>query len=263
MKKKSIFFLLLAACSSHAKVLIFTCAFNRPDFIEIQHKTFQKFIEDDYEFVVFNDASNHNAEQHIKNMCDKYDIECIRIPPEIHNKPYLPRWPGENYHAPAVRNVNAVMYSLNTRGFDHDDILVMLESDVFLVKPINISQLMQHYDIAGRFITPSKRIGWIGEITYLWHGLAFLNLKTMPNKRTITFNCGRVDNTPVDAGGQSYYYLRNNPEIKLFSFDHVFSNELKCDSCKNTNTPTCIHNTQELAKTGLDEHQITFFQVCT
>ena len=44
--------------SLHAKVLIYTYAYNRPDFIEIQHKTFQKFLKDDYEFVVFDDGDS-------------------------------------------------------------------------------------------------------------------------------------------------------------------------------------------------------------
>ena len=33
---------------SEEKILIFTYRYNRPDFIEIQHKTFKKFLKDDY-----------------------------------------------------------------------------------------------------------------------------------------------------------------------------------------------------------------------
>jgi len=43
------------------KVLVLTCAFNRPDFIELQYKTFKAFLNDDYEFVVFNDANNRST----------------------------------------------------------------------------------------------------------------------------------------------------------------------------------------------------------
>lgn len=246
--------------SIQGKVLIFTYAFNRPDFIEIQYKTFMAFVEDEYEFIVFNDAQDHHSEKAIQNICNQLNIKHIRIPQEIHRQPYLQRWPGENYHAPAVRNANAVMYSLNTIGFHHDDIVALIESDVFLVKSINISKFMEDYDIAGRFISPSYRIGWQGPITYLWHGPAFLNMKRMPNKHTLNFNCGRVHNTPVDAGGQSAYYMQNNPEIKFLVFDHIFSNEVKCIKCKNNNTPTCTHNTEALHGLGLDSDQITFFQ---
>ena len=38
------------------KILIITHNYNRPDFIEIQSATFKKFLQDDYEYVVFNDV---------------------------------------------------------------------------------------------------------------------------------------------------------------------------------------------------------------
>ena len=51
------------------KVLIFTYSYNRPDFIEIQEKTFKKFLKDDYEFVVFNDARYPDMQAKIRNTC--------------------------------------------------------------------------------------------------------------------------------------------------------------------------------------------------
>ena len=42
------------------KVLIFTFAYNHPDFIELQHQLFQKFLKDEYEFVVFDDSKKQN-----------------------------------------------------------------------------------------------------------------------------------------------------------------------------------------------------------
>jgi len=57
-----------------AKVLIFTYAYNRPDFVEIQHKTFQKFLEDEYEFVVFNDAVDASIYHQIHAICSRYKI---------------------------------------------------------------------------------------------------------------------------------------------------------------------------------------------
>jgi hypothetical protein len=83
-----------------SKILLFTYSYNRPDFIKIQCKTFKKFLEDDYEFVVFNDARDQNMEQKINQTCTRYGIRCIRIPQEIHDRPYLQRWPGEDYNYP-------------------------------------------------------------------------------------------------------------------------------------------------------------------
>ncbi len=41
-----------------AKVLLFTFAYNRPELIELQYKTFKKFLLDDYELIVINDAKS-------------------------------------------------------------------------------------------------------------------------------------------------------------------------------------------------------------
>ena len=241
-----------------SKVLIFTYAFNRPDFIEIQHKTFETFIEDDYEFIVFSDANDEQTALDIKTMCAQLKLRHIPIPQEIHDRPYLPRIHGEKKDNIAVRNVTAVMYSLDLMGFNHNDILVLLDSDVFLVKPINIAALMDEYDIAGRFLSPNERESKEGKLSYLWHGMAFLNLKTMPHKRGLSFNCGRIGATSVDAGGYSHYYLRQNRHLALLQFDHLFSNEVKCSQCEEQREPTCRHNTEVLQAAGLDKNQITF-----
>ena len=54
---------------AHAKVLVITHSYNRPDFIEIQHKTLKKSLKDEYEFVVFNDAKYANTRVAIEKTC--------------------------------------------------------------------------------------------------------------------------------------------------------------------------------------------------
>ena len=51
-------------------VLIMTYSYNRPDFIEIQNKTFKKFLKDDYTFVVFNDAPQEEVANQIIETCN-------------------------------------------------------------------------------------------------------------------------------------------------------------------------------------------------
>jgi hypothetical protein len=208
-----------------AKILIFTYAYNRPDFVEIQHKTFQKFMKNEYEFVVFNDATDAVIHAGIHQVCAQYQIECVDIPQEIHSRPYLHREPQEGYHDPAVRNANVVQYSLHTRGFAHDDILMLIDSDMFAVKPFNVRAYMDGYDIAG---LQCHNKG----ISYLWIGLVILNMKTMPNKNSINFNCGKVNGVGVDAGGYSYHYIQNNPSARIAYFDNFYIN------CYGSNTIT-------------------------
>ena len=96
---KAVFFGgLVFLCSVEAKVLIFTYAYNRPEFIETQYKTFKKFLLDEYEYVVFNDAIEPVLKKKIELMCEKLQIRCILIPQEIHDRPYLKRHPLERFH---------------------------------------------------------------------------------------------------------------------------------------------------------------------
>lgn len=242
-----------------SKILLFTYAYNRPDFIKIQHKTFKKFLEDDYEFIVFNDAPALEMENKINEICAHYGIRCVRIPQDIHDQPYLQRWPGENYNHPTVRNVNVVQYSLDILGFDHDDIVVLLDSDMFLVKKFSVRDFLKGYDLGGRLLGRGSRVA-CGDILYLWHGLAFLDMRALPNKRSLNFNCGRVENLPIDAGGHSYYYLKSHPTIRAQYINYYFSDELRCNACKQEQLFLCNHNYDDLKMIGFDEYQIQLMQ---
>lgn len=72
-----LFFLIVKAS---AQILLFTFAYNLTDFIEIQYKTFRKFLKDDYELIVINDADNPEMVDQILDICNKYDLRCINIP---------------------------------------------------------------------------------------------------------------------------------------------------------------------------------------
>lgn len=247
--------ILLVPVFVYPKVLIFTYSYNRPDFIEIQHKTFKKFLKDDYEFIVFNDAPNHAMADQINQTCKRHEIKCIRIPQEIHMLPYLQRWPGENYNHPTVRNCNVVQYSLDTFGFFHDDIVALFDSDLFLIKEFSIRDYLKKHDLAGLEQSRTRT-----HINYLWIGLAFLNVVTMPNKTTLNFNCGRVEEIPVDAGGHTYYYLKNNPEAKVAYFDQMNFEDLRCDDCRRFQRLICTHHTQLLKNYSFSDPLIELVQ---
>ena len=204
-------------------VLIMTYSFNRPDFIEIQDKTFKKFLKDDYTFVVFNDATQEEVSNQIIETCNRLNLPCIQIPQSIHNAPYLERWPGEDYNHPSVRCSNVVQFSLDTLGFDHDGIVMSIDSDMFLVKNFCVQEFLDGFDIAG--VLQSRQ-----HIEYFWIGLLLFNMQTLPDKKTINVNCGKVDGIGVDPGGQTYHYFKNHPkamrnpiDIQFYPSDFILS----------------------------------------
>lgn len=209
MKRLILTLLAVVTCSLQSQILIFTHSYNRADFIKIQHDLFDKFLKErDYTFIVFNDASNPTVANEIRTTSQRLQIQCIDIPQKIHTYAYLQRWPGESYNNSCVRCANVIQYSLNEIGLKHDDILVIIDSDMFLVKEFSIRDFMRDVDLAG---VPQSR----GGMEYIWNGLVFFNMKTLPNKQQINFNCGFVNGNPVDVGGQMYHYLQNNRTVQI------------------------------------------------
>lgn len=252
--KHSIFTLFIVytlSLNARTPVLIITHSFNRPDFIEIQYKTFKKFVKDEqWEYVVFIDGSVKEA----KKVCKQYGIRYFVIPQEIHDRPYLKRWPKEKYHHPSVRTSNVIQYSLNTLGFKHNGIVVIIDSDLFLIDNFSFTEFMNNYDLAG---VPQSRGT---HVNYIWNGLVFLHMQTMPDKDTIDFNCGMVEGMPVDTAGHTHYYLKNHPTLRRRDICCIHSAQLICEDCRKIEHMECEHNTEHLKQFGFNPALIKFIQ---
>lgn len=220
-----------------------TQAHNRPDFIEIQDKTFKKFLKDDYEFVVFNDAPGEPMARAIEATCQGLGLRCIRIPQSIHTRPYLPKRSDEDGNHSCKRCAHVVQYTLDQLGFDHDDLVAVVDSDMFLIKPFSIREYMKDIQIAG---VSQGRGNGVLNIEYLWNGLLFFDMPALPDKKSINFNCGCVEGIATDVGGYTYYYLKNHPDLRRKNIDgHYFSH-------------TSTRNDEELKDLSFTQEMIRF-----
>ncbi len=230
-----------------AKVLLITHSYNRPDFIELNAHLFKTFLQDDYEYVVFNDAHQQNMKEQIEQTCKKLGIRCFRVHQNLHNRPN---------NSPGHRHIDCIQYSLEKLGYDFDGIVAFVDSDMFLIKPFSIEKYLQGYDLAGDLEGRSnERI----RIRYLSPNLTFMDMRTLPNKRTISFEGGMVEGLACDVGGHTYYYLKSNPGIKSKFFGHIHMGAMKvadgCKKCTNLDCPSCLKKLQQI---GLDEEIIKF-----
>ena len=136
----------------------------------------------------------------------------------------------------------------------------MLDGDMFLVKPFSIRRFMKDYDIAG---FPQNRSN---KVCYLFPGLVFLNMASLPNKETMDWSGGYINGDHLDTGGQMHHYLKNNPNIRLFHMNQIHLGrrdkiiENVCQKCDKINNLACTHNTKILSSFGLDKHGIKFLQ---
>ena len=199
-----------------AKIRLFTFQYNRADFIEIQSKCLNKFLKekDDYELIVFNDATDPNYKQQIEQMCKTLKIVCVNFPQELHHtgnlidlmKPF--KLDGTNG---SVRHCQLVQYALDNFGYNHNDIVGIMEGDVFLIKEFSIREYLKNYDFIGSIQTDREGKG----LEYIWIGLTFLNIKNLPNVKDLNFDLTFINGTFLDSGGSTYYYLKNNHRIRI------------------------------------------------
>lgn len=238
------------------RVLVISIHCNRTDFIDYQYKTLQHFLKDeDYEYVIFNEGKDdipndiimigENTERKtyaelISDKCTELNIECVRVPQEIHSMPYLERTevPTKGtgcYQVPSVRHCNAVMYALNNRGFDFDGYVFFIDSDAFLIADLNVNRYMEGKHFASVMSCASNGVTGIH---YSWPIFTFIDMVNIEQKEIIDFNCGLVEDVMCDAGGNSHYicdYYRTNHPDKIA----IISCTSSCAYCHEDDKYSC------------------------
>ncbi len=231
MFKRFYLLLIFVSLQLSAQVLIFTHSYNRPDFIEIQARTFSVLLEDEYELVVFNDGPNEEMKKKIEKTCKKLGLRCIRVPQELHV--------GDG--SPGSRHVHGIEYAFRLIGYDHKGIVALVDSDLFLIKPFSIEKYLAGYDVAGEL---QGRGNATIEVRYLSPILIFMNMQTLPNKRTFSLAGGTIHGFGCDTGAQSYYYFQNNPTAhrKLIYSLHPgnLAYNIGCQICSNLTCQKCL-----------------------
>lgn len=209
-----------------AKVRILTFHYNKPQFIEFQYNTYKKFLEDEFELIVFNDAAKEEDEKAIGEMCDKYGIQCVRFKPEWHVTDPLNEYmqnclnnPSVYSHihfkeplcnSPSVRHCHVIQYALDHYGYNHDDIVVVADGDAFLIRPLSLKTFMGTSDITG-----IRR--WIAEedVDYLWVVFIAFDPKKIPHLHELRFHLDVINGKLHDSGAHFYHYLKTHPHLKV------------------------------------------------
>ncbi len=220
---------------SNSKILIMTYVHSSPHFIELHDKTFKTFLKDEYEYVVFNDAPNLGMSRQMEETCKKLNVRCFRVPP---HKPHR--------QSPGHRHMDGIQFSLEKIGYDYDGIVVMIDADLFPVKPFSIAEYLGANDLVGdiQFRADNTKL-----ITYMSPLFVILNMNTLPNKKSISFEGGFIQGLPCDVGGSIYHYLKNNVNTE----NHV---QLKFYQALSTNR--LIKHKDNLSRLGYDDISIKF-----
>ena len=215
------------------KFIIMSSHFNTIEYIKFQYLSLKKFITNEYEFIVINDSkdkkcytnyNNDNLNIDITNICKFYNIECINFNQNDHiNRQIL--YPYEiNDDFKEIKNnpnsrcadVTQFMLNLFNKKYSSLDnnILIILDSDMFFVQNINLESIIEDYDIVA--IQQSRK----NNVKYLWNGIVIINPKKLKNLNEMNWNCGFVNSEPTDVGGYTHFYIEKyKPNIKYINYN--------------------------------------------
>lgn len=210
------------------KVRILTFHYNQADFIELQHRCLKRFMLDDYELIVFNDAATLENEKAIEETCKKLGVQCVRFEQKWHLTDPLneeiKKWvadptlldpsilgiPSEKVpYQPSVRHCHVIQYALDNYGYNHDDIVAIMDGDAFFIRDISLKQKLEEFDIMG-MTRDYKKV----YTSYLWVPFIAFNPTKLPNLKDLKFNVAVIDRAVHDSGAQTYHYLAANPSVK-------------------------------------------------
>jgi len=178
-------------------IQVFTTVVNRPNFVEIQQKLFQKFLKDEYQFHVVDDSVDEDISKQFKSLCLNNDIIYYKKPSIT-----VPMNPAQSCAA-AVQwtydNIIVKKYS--------EDIVFFCDSDMFLLEEFNIAEYMKDTVISG---LPQTR----EHVKYMWNGIMFFDMKKIFQiDPDLDFSDGIVEGVLTDVGGHMYLYFKKNNVI--------------------------------------------------
>jgi len=171
---------------------IFTSVVNRPDFAILQNQLFKKFLKNEYQFHIVDDSVEESVSGQFELICNQSGFSYYRKPERAVQL------------NPAQSCADTVQWTYDNiiRKNHCDDIVLFLDSDMFLIDEFDIEEYMKDEIISG---LPQVR----GHVTYMWNGIMFFNMPKIEDKN-IDFSDGVIEGQMTDVGGMTYWYFKKN-----------------------------------------------------
>lgn len=201
-------------------LIIYTVCYNTPQYIEPQYKLLKKFIQNDFEYIVFNNTmtdsviSDKNFENNsiLQNICQKYNIKLFDVPKEL----FLHGGGPSSRCGTAIDSANTFLF----QNYSLDSTFFLIDTDAFLLTPFDIETFMIGKKLSGRL---QYRKGSTTTVKYITNHIVIYKPKDL-NLNFFSFLPCRLDNVACDCGGNINYIFNSlkdnefiNWENKLFS----------------------------------------------
>jgi hypothetical protein len=181
---------------------VITCVVNNPIFIEIQYKTLKKYLKNDFEYIVFNDAkpfpditngNNVNLKTDIEDLCKRLNIKCINIP----NDTYYHR----SIQCTSTRTAMGMNFMLKYQIANPDQYLI-LDSDMFLIDYLDVNERYKGYKTAFNL---RKRFLNNKIYRYMWVGIVYMDMRKIDDIYYLDWG---LNYGVTDCGGMSEEWMK-------------------------------------------------------
>lgn len=171
---------------------VISTSVNSATFIEIQYHTLKKYMRNEYEFIIFNNAKKYehytndgdlNLFNEINDICNKLCIKCIIVEDE-----------NKSYHHCNTATMNNIITKYMV---DNPDEYLIIDSDMFLINYFDINK----YKTCKCAIVIQERHN--NRIKYMWNGIYYFNIHKMEKMELIVWDA--IQGT--DDGGSTYKWL--------------------------------------------------------
>jgi len=206
---------------------VITCVVNNPIFIEIQYNTLKKYMKNEYEYIVFNDAKDYICEtnkgnihikREIEELCKRLGIKCINVP----NDNNVVR----NNRCPSTFTSYGMNFMLKYQ-LANPDKYIILDSDMFLIDYLDVNERYKDYKcgISLQTRNNNKEI-----VRYAWVGIVYMDMTRIDDGYYIDWG---LNYGITDCGGLSEEWLKR--QIKEGErFPSMY--EIRCNKFDNYNT---------------------------
>jgi hypothetical protein len=192
---------------------------NRPDFIELQVKSFKKYLQEDFSFTIFNNSKFDRMPEYlgIEDMCRKYEIMTFDV---LKDEDLIDRCNAlemscrvfnnqGNYSNPNCAGCYACcfVWEKHISKYQGGNVC-LLHPDVFLDQPVTLSDYLKDTPLC---FMPQTRPN-LGGI-HMHDAMVLADMSKLPDPETIFWWGSRVNGILTDIGGQTFFYLKAHPDL--------------------------------------------------
>lgn len=197
---------------------IFAFTGNRADLIELQMKSFQKHIQEDFTYTILNNTSFDHKDQHqpIEDACHRAGVQVFNV----ERDPELEAVCNAAEKSCTVFNTHGSWSNINCAGcygcfytwkhhiMKETGAICLLHPDVFFDRPIKLTDYLQKTPLC---FAPQTRPNLGG--VHLHDVMVLADMQRLPDPGSINWWGSLVNGIATDIGGQTFFYLKAHPEI--------------------------------------------------